>query len=440
MKTLRRVEWRGELFAADLASFLGRLSEARVVRYELPHTLTIFLQQERAAFNLDRTLRARTYCRLDDFEPASLHRAVAEGLSAKLQYKAACGATTELVSGPIMLLNTSVEPLSAEPLSDGWCRLQLGSGNFVPTSVRVARRVHYELQPFRGRPPARVTIDHERALFRVVEGKLRQLGEMGPRVEVKAVDAAEAERVLELLNPDGLLRRLQYRSLELLFQDMLRDDLPRVSGGVKSEIEAKFEMNAYDVGGAASAVVGWLERRAGTRLLLPHPHQVVRMRRYHFCEGSEDGVQHTIVETAAGRLSAKTKRGGKRHGHVFVRDTLASHSTDLDGVKEPVESFVRRRGWRRFNMMTKVQSKIPFALDGGNAYLVSVDDCLDLHGTPLRQLELEHIGSLGAPTQTAQVCAEMEALAASMREGLPELELRPTTESKFGFYRRRVLS
>jgi hypothetical protein len=431
MKTFRRVEWRGELFAADLASFLGRLSEARVVPYELPHTLTIFLQQERAVFDLDLTLRARSYCRLPDLEPESLHRAVAEGLSAKLQYKAASGETTEMVNGPIMLPHTS-----AERAGDGWCRLQLGGGDFVPTSVRVARRAHYELPPFRGRPPARVTIDHERALFRVVGGALRPLGEMGPRVEIKTPDAEEADRVLELLNPDGLLRRLRYRSLELLFQDMLRDDLPRASGGVRPEIEAKFELAAGDMARAAAAVIGWLDRRAGSRLLLPHPHQVVRMRRYHFCEGEDDGVQHTIVETAAGRLSAKAKRGEVSRGHVFVRDTLASHSTDLDGSKESVESFARRHGWRRFNMMTKVQAKIPFALAGGNAYLVSVDDCLDLHGTPLRQLEFEYIGSLGAPPQTEQVCEELEALAVALREGLPELGLRPTAESKFGFYRR----
>jgi hypothetical protein len=433
MKIIRRVEWRGELFATDLASFLGRLSEARVVPYELPHTLTIFLHRERAAFNLDLTLRARSYCRLPDLEPESIHRAVAGGLSAKLQYKAASGETRELVNGPVMLLHAG-----AERASDGWYRLQVGGGDYAPTSVRVARRVHYELIPFRGRPPVRVTIDHERALFRVVDGRLRPLGEMGPRVEIKAADAGEADRVLELLNPDGVLRRLQYRSLELLFQDMLRDDLPRVSGGTGPEIEAKFEMAVFDMGSAAAAVIGWLDRRPRLRLLLPHPHQVVRMRRYHFCEGEDDGVQHTVVETAAGRLSAKAKRGEMSRGHVFIRDTQASHTTDLDGVKEPVESFVRRHGWRRFNMMTKVQSKIPFALADGNAYLVSIDDCLDLHGTPLRQLEFEYIGSLGVPQQTGQVCEELEALAASICEGLPELGLRPTSESKFGFYRRHV--
>jgi hypothetical protein len=431
LKTVRRVEWRGELFAADLASFLVRLSGARAVPYELPHTLTIFLQQERAAFDLDRTLRARAYCRLRNFEPESLRRALADGLTAKLQYKSACGETTEVAHAPAMLSHAD-----AGPACEGWCRLRLGSDTFAPTSVRVARRDHYELEPFRGKPPARVTVDHERALFRVAGGRLRPLGEMGPRVEIKAVDADEAERVLELLNPDGLLRRLQYRSLELLFQDMLRDELPRVSGVVRPELEAKFETAACDVGRAAAAVVGWLERHAGTRLLLPHPHQVVRMRRYHFCEGRDEGVQHTVVETAAGRLSAKDKRGETSRGHVLVRDTLASHSTDLDGAKETVETFARRRGWRRFNMMTKVQSKIPFALDGGGAYLVSIDDCRDPRGTSLRQLELEHIGSLGPARPTGEVCAELDALAASLRAGLPELELRPTTMSKFGFYRR----
>lgn len=435
MKTVRRVEWRGDLFAADLAPFLKRLEEARIVPYELPHTLTIFLHQEGTSFDLNRTLRVRSYCRLPDLKPESIHRAVAEGLSAKLQVKAASGETTELDSGRVGLLH-----LSAERESDRWWRVQLGRDNFEPTSVRVARRVHYELPPYRERPPMRVTVDHERELFRVVRGALKPLGEMGPRIEVKADTDVDVRRALALLSPDGVLHRLQYRSLELLFQDMLRDTVAPVSATVKPEIEVKFEMASVEIAVAASVLIRWLSRHPEARLLLPLVHQVVRMRRYHFCEGEDDGAQCTIVETAAGRLSVKIKRGETLRGPALVRDTQASRSTDLDGVREPVEVFARRHGWRRFNTMTKIQAKIPFALGSGNAYLVSVDDCLDEHGTPLRQLELEYIGSLGAEQQTAEVCAELESLAVSLRKALPELELRPTTESKFSFYRRHSQS
>jgi hypothetical protein len=184
-------------------------------------------------------------------------------------------------------------------------------------------------------------------------------------------------------------------------------------------------------------VTEWLRRQPGFRLLLPLPHQVVRMRRYHFCEGDDDGAQCTIVETAAGRLSAKVKRNAAAEGLLLLRSTEASRSTNVDGAREPVDVFAQRHGWRRFNTMTKVQAKIPFAVRSGHAYLVSVDDCVDEHGRTLRQLELEAIGSLGAsPPRTTVLCAELQALAARLHSELPELSLRPTAESKFAWYLR----
>lgn len=432
-KTTQRVEWRGDLFASDLPAFLDRLPEARVVPYKLSHTLTIFLREAGTEFDLNGTLRVRSYCDLADLEPESIRRAIAEGLSAKLQVKAMRGETTELINGQVVLLHAGAERARAV-----WGRLQLADSSFEPASVRVARRVHYELpQSQPGTPLTRVTVDLERRLFRVADGTLRPLGEMGPRVEVKAAEYRDVGRVFKLLNPDHVLRRLRYGSLELLFQDMLRDVVRPVAAIVKPEIELKFQLAPVKVTAAAAAVTRWLNCHPETRLLLPVPHQIVRMRRYHFCDGDDDRAQCTIVETAAGQLSAKVKRDETGEGLAIVRATQASHSTNLDGVKEPVEVFARRHGWRRFNTMTKVQAKIPFALGNGHAYLISVDDCLDIHGTPLRQLELEYIGSLTeAAPPTNEVCAELESLAVRLRMGLPRLSLQPTMESKFGFYRR----
>ncbi len=429
-KTIRRLEWRGDLFASDLTPFLARLESARLVPYPLPHTLTIFLGPPDADFSLGHTLRLRSYCALSDLTTESVRRAVADGLSGKLQVKAPRGRITELLEAPLSFLHAT-----AERERGPWERLQVGDRALQPASVRVARRLHYELPG----SAARITIDLERSLFRVAAGELRCLGDMGPRIEIKAPRSGDVRRALLALDPGRRLRRLRFGSLELLFQDLLRDVVRPLPGEAKPEIEAKFELPGAGVGVGAtvSVVTEWLRRHPGIRLLLPAPHQVVRMRRYHFCEGNDDGAQRTIVETAAGRLSAKVKRNETAEGFLFLRSTEASRTTNLDGAQEPVGVFAGRHGWRPFNTMTKVQAKIPFAAGSGHAYLASVDDCVDAHGRTLRQLELEAIGTLGAaPPRTSALCAELEALAARLPTELPELSLRPTTESKYAFYLR----
>jgi len=426
VKTIRRTEWRGDLFASDLGPFLDRLAAARVVPYRLSHTLTIFLRPSDADFRVDGTLRLRAYRALPDLAPESVRRAITDGLSGKLQVKDLHGATTELHAGPVVFLHATAE-------RDGWGRLQIAERTLEPTSVRVARRVHYELP----QDAARVTVDLERSLFRVAGNTLRPLGDMGPRIEIKGPRSRDVQRALTRLNPDGALRRLRYGSLELLFQDLLGDLVRPASGNAKPEIEAKFELADVDLTRAASAVIDWLHRNSDTRLLLPAPHQVVRMRRYHFCASDDAGAQCAIVETAAGRLSAKVKRAESMKGMALVRATEASRTTNLNGVRTSVDAFARQRGWRPFNFMTKIQSKIPFALRNGHAYLVSIDHCVDARGRALRQLELEEIGSLGAAPRTSIVFAELEALATRVQSRLPELALRPTTESKFAFYSRQ---
>jgi hypothetical protein len=427
VKTIRRTEWRGDLFASDLGPFLDRLAAARVVSYRFSHTLTIFLRPPDSDFRVDGTLRLRAYRALPDLAPESVRRAITHGLSGKLQVKELRGATTELQAGPVMFLHANGD-------RDAWGRLQIGKRTLEPTSVRVARRVHYKLP----QDAARVTVDLERSLFRVARNTLRPLGDMGPRIEIKAARSRDVQRALARLNPDGALRRLRYGSLELLFQDLLGDLVRHVSGKANPEIEAKFDMADVDLARAASAVIDWLHCNSDTLLLLPAPHQVVRMRRYHFCASDDADAQCTIVETAAGRLSAKLKLAGTVQRMALVRATEASRTTNRDGVRTSVDSFARQRGWRPFNSMTKIQSKIPFVLRNGHAYLVSIDHCVDARGRVLRQLELEAIGSLfGAAPQTNIVCTELEALARRVKSRFPELALRPTTDSKFAFYSRQ---
>jgi len=433
VSTVQRFEWRGDLFASELPRLLQRLDGARIIPYELPHTLTIFLQQEDAAFGLDRTLRIRAYCGLTDLSPESVRAAlVDDGLRSKLQRKAASGATTELAKGRIVTLYGG-----AEDTRDATLELQLGADRYVPASVRVARRVHYEVPTAYRTTPFRVTVDTERHLYRMAGGALRALGSMGPRVEIKATDERDVAAALHALNHDGLLVPLRYRSLELLFGDMLRDAVPAGALAGSPEIEAKFELTGCDAASAAAAALRWIRRSARMRLLLPFPHRIVRMRRYHLC-GGDDGAQHTVVETAAGRLSAKSKRDAVVRGAALVRTTEASRTTDLDGALEPVEAFVARLRWRRLGTMTKTQTKIPFALADGNAYLISIDECVGASGGELRQLELEFIGGHGGATATEIVCSELNELAASLvREPVGE-HLRATTVSKHDFFARRA--
>jgi hypothetical protein len=435
MTTVQRFEWRGDAFASELPHVLQRLEGARVISHELPHTLTIFLQQEDAAFGLDRTLRIRAYCALKDLSSESVRRAlVDDGLRSKLQLKATGGATTELANGRIVTLYAG-----AEDTHDASMELQLGPERYVPASVRVAERVHYELPSTIGAQPFRVTVDTARHLYRMTAGTLHELGAMGPRVEIKATDERDVAAALRVLNHDAVLVPLRYRSLELLFGDMLRDAVAASALAGSPEIEAKFDLAGCDAASATAAALGWIRRSARMRLLLPFPHRIVRMRRYHLCAGDDDG-QHSVVETTAGRLSAKSKRDAVVRGTALVRSTVASRTTDLDGAIEPVETFIARRGWRLRGTMTKTQTKIPFGLPNGNAYLVSIDDCTDANGGELRQVELEYIGGRGAPLLAEIVCAELDELAASLRREPVGDCLHPTTVSKHEFFARRAVS
>jgi hypothetical protein len=374
-------------------------------------------------------LRLRSYGDLAELTPAALLGMLTDGLAAKLQLKAASGDTAELTNGRIVVF-----PVGAEPGADDSWELWLGARRYAPTSVRVARRTHHILPAKPGSNPVRVTVDHERHLFRMVTGLMRPLGQMGPRVEVKADSASEIEATLATLNPNGLLKRLPYGSLELLFQDLLRDTVVPGTCQESPEIEAKFDICGRNPATVGPAVIDWLSAREGTRLLLPFPHQIVRMRRYHVCAGADDAAEHSVVETTAGLLSAKVKRNAMLRDGVLLRRTVASRTTDIDGACEPIELFLARRGWRRLSTFTKVQTKIPFALPNGNAYLVSIDNCVDACGKRLNQLELEYIGYLGAPAAPQDICAEVALLASQLAAQPLGQSLQPTAQSKHAFF------
>ena len=80
-------------------------------------------------------------------------------------------------------------------------------------------------------------------------------------------------------------------------------------------------------------------------------------------------------------------------GRVLVRDTVASRTTDRTGTIAPVEDILRDTGLARLATFEKRQTKIPFALASGRAFLISFDHCFAEDGPILDQIELEHIGT-----------------------------------------------
>jgi hypothetical protein len=422
-KRTQRTEWRGDVFAADLSSVRHRLAAARPVAYDLPHTLTVFLQPEGKDLDVEKTLRLRGYCELPDFSPAAVMESIARGLDGKLQIKERSGAFTEVARGLVMLAG---EPKSRP--SEGIWNLKLAGQFYRARSVRVARRSHFELD-LPGET-ARLTLDSQRLLFRLGRGSARFLGDMGPRVEIKAGSASSARLVQSAIDPDAVLRRLPYHSLELLFQDQLRRTIDPSTLTGYPEIESKFDAARTPMRTLPGRLEKWIASVSGT-MLLPFPHRIVRLRRYHFCDTAGTGEQRTVVETVAGRLSAKVKRNAAASGPVLVRDTQASRTTDIDGDGGPVDDFLRVRGWTRVNRMDKMQTKIPFRLPNGNCYQASIDDCVDVHGRRLRQVELEYIGSPGARPSVDEICAELARLAGSI--GLP-----PAGTSKFDYFVRNA--
>jgi hypothetical protein len=408
VSTTKRVEWRGDLFASDLPDFMRRLSSGRAIPYDLPHTLTIFLQPRGRDLDVEKTLRIRCYCELTDLSPAAVLATIAREIHGKLQVKERSGTVTELAKGRVALVGAPRDG------AEGIWKLKLAGEEYRAMSVRVAQRTHYEIDA--GGEVVRLTVDRRRLLFRLSPGCPAFLGDMGPRVEIKAPDRRGVRAAQELVNADGILRRLPYHSLELLFQDRLRRLLdPGVPAGYP-EIEAKFAVAGKGLRTLADRMEAWIQSIGAP--LLPFPYRIVRMRRYHFCAPGAGGEQRVAVETTAGRISAKSKRGAFQVGPVLVRETRASRTTDIDGSELPPAVFLQERGWRAVNRMDKVQTKIPFRLASGNCYQLSLDDCAGQCGRRLRQGELEYIGSGGASPGVEAVYAELAGLirAAGLRE------------------------
>lgn len=434
-----RVEWRGDLFRSDLARALPRLPDEAVIERPFRDTITVFYAEDGAWVDDHRPVRIRAYGDLPDPSPEALTAFIQNRLRGKIQVK---HAVPRVLGDEVYVESRSQGRSRAFPYLPR--RLSIGQRVYTPHSARIARRVHYAGEPLVGGSPDalelhRVTVDLERRLYRLAgRDEPAYLGELGPRIEVKAPDAEQAARIRQALQIEGIARTIPFRSLELLFQDLLLDSVAREQSA--AEVEAKLEV--VDSGSGATgldeALHDWVRDLPDARMLLPFPHRIVRLRRYHVCWCAGDEREWTVVETMSGKLSAKIKAAPRVRDDVLLRDTQASHATDREGSGVPLLQFLAERRLIAINAFDKHQVQFPFALAGGRAFIVKVDDCRDPQGNRLVQCELERIGSIrGERVDEESTVADTARLLGSLRAALGA-RVKPTTQSKHEFFSRRA--
>lgn len=436
--TSEREEWRGDLFRSDLARILPHLPSSAEIARPFQHTVTIFYAEEGHWVEDRKPLRIRAYANLPDLSPHTIAAFLSHRISGKLQAKGSVdvGLCDEVHAEA--LGNVEGEDFPELPH-----QVEVDGREYTPHSVRIARRCHYSVAALlaadtKDTEHHRVTLDLERHLFRLAgTEEPAYLGDLGPRLEIKAPTADEIEQVQRVLAVSDLAAHLPYRSLELLFQDLLLSALSVARTSSFPEIEGKLlvtgdDIDAHEVG---TRLVEWVESLDRARLLLPLPNRIVRLRRYHVADADGDEREWTVVETMSGGLSPKIKRGARTDKRALIRDTEASHATDRMGAHASVEQFVDENGLRLLNRFDKLQIQVPFALDNDHAYLVKVDDCVDPEGHRLVEIELETIGSLSGESLDAdEIVADTDRLVGELLESPLGDRIESTTRSKHEFF------
>jgi len=371
-----RNEFKYDLFRSDLPEIVRTIErDYEEIERPTPTTLTLFFySSELGAPEVETCFRLRTYAHLDNPTAATLDDIKA----LKWQLEKKHGHTKERL-GTIDGL-----PKSIAPDHEAW---DLAGTIFRPNLLKVTQRRHFALTCNHDESH-RITVDLSRDVFKVGE-QLQPLGGMGPRVEVKLPLDEPEDRVPVA----GRLRAADhwtpFAGLANYFQFLLRRLLPRRTHMSLPEIESKHiissgsphQQQVFD------QLDGWLRTKQDkSRLLLPFPHHITRVRRYHVCEGLRPNSTATVVETAAGRCSLKIKDNARQEGSALLRHTEASHTTDLDGALMAPDEFIRARGLTKLNEFAKVQRKIPIALANGHSFQFSLDQCTDPSGRSLAAL------------------------------------------------------
>lgn len=420
--TTVRCEKKIDFFCNDLPDVLSSVEE-NLSEIARPHrsTATVhFHDPVSGAPAVDFGFRLRGY---GDLDPIAPEMALLDRMSWQVERK----------SNKIKTLDGVLNSLAEARCADSGRYLINGTKRSANT-LKIVERRHFALanrcDEFR-----RMTADICRSLYRFDGNDLAFLGEMGPRLEVKTPHEMALPGFLAG-SEDLLHETLPFSSLYLYLQHVLRSRIRKDSFDHLGELELKFAVTQSRARDLLFPVLSWLTAHASTfRFLLPDPKYMCRMRRYHVGEGNDPGIAATIVETPAGRCSLKKKRNARSEGAALIRDTVASHNTDIDGQKTDAAAFAAAHGLRRINSFVKVQRKVPFHLQSGLAFQLSLDECRDRSGRVLQQMELEFIGDVtGRRPDLPVVLSAMAGLSAAFSSAPFAGALQPTDMSKHHFF------
>ncbi len=425
--TIVRNEFKYDLFRSDLPEVMRLIErEYDEIRRPMPTTLTVFFYSSRfGAPEVETQYRLRAYGHVDD--PAAVTLDELEALTWRVEKKH--GHRKERLGTFAGL----PKRLAAD--DESW---DIAGIILRPNMLKVTQRRHFALTQVRDEAH-RLTVDLSRNVFKFGE-KLQNLGEMGPRVEVKLPLGSTVDSVAL----EGRLRATghwtPFAGLAHYFQFLLRHQLPPETHMSLPEIEAKYVVTDGRSDQVFDDLIRWLHaKQVKWRPLLPSPHTITRARRYHVCEGLGPDSSATVVETAAGRCSLKIKDAARRYGSLLIRDTTASHTTDLDGAMTTPEAFIRSHGLTRITEFTKYQRKIPIALDNGHSYQFSLDNCTDPAGRHLAQLEIEYIGSTdGRVVPIKEIAVEIDDIARELRSSPFGAALERSYVAKHAFFSERA--
>ncbi len=418
-----RNEFKYDLFSPDMAAVVGAIErDYAEIKRPTPATLTLyFYDPRRGAPEVDPFLRLRAYA---DFDPDTTSLEDIKALAWRVEKK--CGHEKRLL-GTLDGL-----PDSSSPDSEVWnllgtvCR---------PNLLKVSRRRHFAIGDA-GDEAHRITADVSRSVFKIVDHQLVPLGDMGPRVEVKLPKGRREGSLALAEQLRGSSYWMPFSTMANYFTFLLRGSLPMHTHMYLPEIESKFAVTAGSPEQVFDKLFAFLSAKRGDwRFLLPYPHIITRTRRYHVCHGPRPGTTATVVETASGRCSLKVKADARADGSAILRNTSASHTTDVDGRRMSADEFIAANRLAKINEFTKLQRKIPIALANGHGFQFSLDRCTDPAGRSLTQIEIEFIGSTdGRIPATSQVLDEIHSVASDMLRSPLGVFVESTHVSKHSFF------
>lgn len=443
---INRTEWRMELFSEENLLWLYKPPYEKCI---LPHknTITIYFQDTDGTLTTNPTLRFRAYISIDEINEESLSKYLNEEiLIGALQIKKQNGVKYEICDARISKEHPGPTPFSVsyeDKISFVHSIKIVSREHFIIKSPSVTDTISKQVLP-------RITLDSFRNFFIMKsDGTLQYLGNLGKRLEYKYRYVSELkkfqEQLLQRMDNTSISPPLRYHSFEPIFQYMFKKKIFTNNGHSLyrrfTEIERKYLYSNITENKLLDEILDFIKKEKTFSFLLPFPHCFSRIRRYHLCKSldSQDKREYTIIETLAGKYSIKIKSPIKTDSKALIRDTTASHTTDLTGLNE-MESLLTQYKLTLNNTFVKYQYKIPFAYENGRAFFLTVEIAADQKKT-LLMVELEYCGELqkDRSIDVNEILHLMDAIEHRMQTRDFYKYLEKTNLSKYSFFIRQTL-